>query len=283
MRIATCLFSIGVLLALTPPAEAAEQCKDAICASSSATKTANGWKVDIKIRIEGGNRYEFFQMRIHGHSQIEKERSSRGEFNLNVPADWDGTYIAQACMKNSYHASICDGWSTFTTELPKAQPALSTPDRQFCNWYASEAVARAGQGAKCGLTGARWNPNTAAHFRWCMGQKAQQQAWGEHNARLAGLADCTRKEVDAAPPVQLQSAGAPMVTVKQDVDVYKEPGGAGQSIGILKSGSRPQMYETRPDQWCRLAGKDVPGGGGWVWCGEGFELQGHAPVLTPGG
>lgn len=149
---------------------------------------------------------------------------------------------------------------------------LTAPTAQFCNWYASEAVARAGQGAKCGFTGAGWDPNKQAHFTWCMAQKAQQQAWGEHNARLGALADCAKKHVKAAPPKGNYSAGAPEVTVDADVDIYKEPG-EGQPFDILRVNTKVQVYQRRPDNWCLVAGRNVPGERGWVWCGKGFELD----------
>jgi hypothetical protein len=277
MRIPASLLSICGMIALAAPLEAAEECKLGSCANSSAVRTADGWDVNLRIRArDGRDGYEFFNLRIHGHPQQEVDAPGNNvDFKLAVPADWDGSYQVQACRRAGglYETSYCHAWSTFTADRSDAQPALGTPDPQFCDWYAAEAVARAEQGARCGLTGPRWHANAPVHVAWCMGLKSQQEAWGEHNARLSGLADCTRKEVDAAPPVQLQSGGAPVVTVKQDVDVYQQPGGVGQPIGILKAGSRPQMYETRPDQWCRLAGNQVPGGGGWVWCGQGFELQ----------
>ena len=157
--------------------------------------------------------------------------------------------------------------------VPPPQTTLTPPDATFCNWYASEAVARAAQGAKCGFTGARWDPIKQHHFDWCMQQKSQQQGWSEHNARVGQLADCAKSEAANAPPKMNNSVGAPVVTVPQDVDVYAEAGGAGTPVGVLKAGSRPQLYESRPDQWCRVAGNAVPNGGGWVWCGEGFELK----------
>jgi hypothetical protein len=160
---------------------------------------------------------------------------------------------------------------------PAAPPPLSAPTAEFCNWYASEAVARSAQGVKCGFSGSRWDPNRQFHYDWCMQQKSQQQGWSEHNARAGQLADCAKKgtaEQNTPPnPNAGQSAGAPVVTVPQDVDVYKEPGGVGEPIGVLRKDSRPQLYESRPDQWCRVAGNDVPTGGGWVWCGAGFELR----------
>jgi hypothetical protein len=49
--------------------------------------------------------------------------------------------------------------------------------------------------------------------------------------------------------------------VKSDVDLYKEPGGKGKPIGIVR-GSQTKIYPAiscRSDNWCRIPGK------GWVW------------------
>jgi hypothetical protein len=49
--------------------------------------------------------------------------------------------------------------------------------------------------------------------------------------------------------------------VKSDVDLYKEPGGKGKPIGIVR-GSQTKTYPTmscRSDNWCKIPGK------GWVW------------------
>ena len=156
---------------------------------------------------------------------------------------------------------------------PAPQTTLTPPNPDFCNWYASEAVARAAQGAKCGFTGARWDPNKQHHFDWCIQQKSQQQGWSEHNARVGQLADCAKKEAGNAPPKANQSMGPPTPTVPQDVDVYAQPGGEGKPIGILKGGSKVLLTDKRPDQWCHVAGDPVPTGQGWVWCGQGFELN----------
>ena len=65
-----------------------------------------------------------------------------------------------------------------------------------------------------------------------------------------------------------------MVKVLQDVDIYKLPGGEGKPFGSVKGGTSVQVYERHPDQWCYIAGHDVPDpGNGWVWCGKGFELN----------
>jgi hypothetical protein len=80
-------------------------------------------------------------------------------------------------------------------------------------------------------------------------------------------------------PIQPQSGGQPAqaagrnVSVPQDVDVYAEPGGVGTPSGTLNAGSGVSLLETRPDQWCHVAGDTVPQGNGWVWCGKDFELK----------
>jgi hypothetical protein len=162
-------------------------------------------------------------------------------------------------------------------EAPPAQK-LTEPNAQFCNAYAADAVARAAQGAKCGFTGPRWDPNQQFHVSWCMQQKAQQQVWSEDSARKGQLADCAKAEAQkakATPGKGNFSKGPPEVTVDTDVDIYDKPGGEGQKLGILRKDSKVSLFERRPDQWCGVSGRAVatPTGAGFVWCGKGFELD----------
>ncbi len=137
----------------------------------SAVKTGAGWKVNLKLRIAQPGP-EFFNVRLPGQQQIEVDPSgNNAELNVDMPANWDGTFGVQACNNDRPFASRCDAWSTFNAEFPKVTPALSAPDAQFRNWYATEAVARAAQGAKCGFTGIRWSADTQVQFGWCMQQK----------------------------------------------------------------------------------------------------------------
>lgn len=171
---------------------------------------------------------------------------------------------------------IFGGFKVLCCKKEAAAPAqkLTPPTVDFCNWYATEAVVRAGQGATCGLTGARWSPNKDQHYGWCIQQKTQQQAWSEHSARLSGLADCAKKAAGSAPPKSNFSVGPPTVTVDADVDIYDKPGGVGTKIGILRKGSKVSLFERKPDQWCGVSGKPVgPNAVGFVWCGKGFELD----------
>jgi hypothetical protein len=268
----TFLLPVGLCSFSAVPALAAEQCKLRSCVTVTATKTGTGWDVHVKLRPNGHP--EYYNVLIPGHQQIEIDGpGNNAALTRPVSADWNGIVAVQACNTNPPIGSNCDSWSNFQADMPKAMPALSTPNDEFCNWYAAEAVARAGQGAKCGLTGARWDPNKQAHYDWCIQQKSQQQGWSEHNARLGALADCAKKEVAAAPPKSNFSVGAAEFIVKQDVDIYKEPGGSGQPFDILRRNTKVGVYERRADQWCFVAGKGVPQERGWVWCGEGFELQ----------
>jgi hypothetical protein len=110
-----------------------------------------------------------------------------------------------------------------------------------------------------------------------MQQKAQQQVWSEDSARKGQLADCAKAEAQkakATPGKGNFSVGPPEVTVDADVDIYDKPGGVGTKIGILRKGSKVSLFERKPDQWCGVSGKPVgPNAVGFVWCGEGFELD----------
>jgi hypothetical protein len=196
------------------------------------------------------------------------------DFDFEVPANAGGsvTYSVQQCTYDVVNGSTCDSWIPIPQALPAADTSFDPPGAQFCDWYASQAVLQADQGVKCGFSGGRWHTNKKAHFDWCMGTKGQSPGWSEYYSREGQLKDCLKKEVGNQPPKMNQSAGAPDVTVPQEVDLYADPGGAGQPIGTVKAGTRVQLYEQRPDQWCRINGHDMPQGG-WVWCGEGFELK----------
>ncbi|MGZ4526340.1 MAG: hypothetical protein ACXVX7_07765 [Mycobacterium sp.] len=64
----------------------------------------------------------------------------------------------------------------------------------------------------------------------------------------------------AAPP------GAPMATVRSDVDIYDAPGGKGKKIGILRSGRQVQLVRScKPNDWCDVVIPELPAGNGWVW------------------
>jgi len=61
-------------------------------------------------------------------------------------------------------------------------------------------------------------------------------------------------------------AATPVATVTSDVDVYDVPGGNGNKIGILRSGRKVNLVGScKPQDWCQVAGADVPSGKGWVW------------------
>ncbi|MDA2892606.1 hypothetical protein PDG61_16925 [Mycolicibacterium sp. BiH015] len=68
----------------------------------------------------------------------------------------------------------------------------------------------------------------------------------------------------APAPVPAPPA-TPTATVTSDVDVYDIPGGVGTVTGILRGGAAVDLQECRADNWCRVTGALVPGGGGWVW------------------
>ena len=265
------------ILSNAGPSLAGETCpyNCGYCVASAASKTGTGWNIHVTFRgTSTTGDCDVYHVLFPGQPQREVNCTHGGtdEFDFAAPADWNGQFQVQACIKHVYRSDQCDTWEVFKTDLPTTA-VLTSPNPDFCNWYASEAVARAAQGAKCGFTGARWDPDKQHHFDWCMQQKSQQEGWSEHNARLGDLADCAKKEAANAPPKANQGMGPPTPTVPQDVDVYAQPGGKGKSIGTLKGGSRIMLTDQRPDQWCHVAGDPVPTGQGWVWCGKGFELK----------
>lgn len=68
------------------------------------------------------------------------------------------------------------------------------------------------------------------------------------------------------------------VRVPLDIDVYDQPGGAGQARPqLLAGGSRVSLINEN-DHWCEVdSWKDpVPGGKGWIWCGMGDDGQDYS-------
>jgi hypothetical protein len=56
------------------------------------------------------------------------------------------------------------------------------------------------------------------------------------------------------PPPQTLDPGAPTATVTSDVDVYDEPGGGGNVIGILRQGEVVKVVKAcLSNDWCALA------------------------------
>lgn len=68
--------------------------------------------------------------------------------------------------------------------------------------------------------------------------------------------DLPRAEITcgAACEALAQAPGGPTATVTSDVDVYDEPGGGGNVIGILRMGEVVNVVKACPsDDWCALA------------------------------
>jgi len=85
----------------------------------------------------------------------------------------------------------------------------------------------------------------------------------------------TALSVATAPATALDGEA---VRVPLDVDVYDEPGGVGQARPEqLKGGSRLILMNEN-EHWCHVDNwKDpVPGGKGWIWCGQGDDGQDYS-------
>ena len=93
-------------------------------------------------------------------------------------------------------------------------------------------------------------------------------------------------------PLAVAKSGGDVVKVMLDVDVYAQPGGEGEPIGILRKNSQVELINQRKDHWCNVHGAAVsaPGNFGWVWCGIGDDKQDYSlkpvadmPETTGGG
>ena len=78
-------------------------------------------------------------------------------------------------------------------------------------------------------------------------------------------------------------SGGDLVKVSRDVDVYAQPGGEGEPIGMLRKNSQVELINEK-DQWCNVQGVAVPAPGnfGWVWCGIGDDGKDYSlkPVVA---
>jgi hypothetical protein len=71
------------------------------------------------------------------------------------------------------------------------------------------------------------------------------------------------------------------VRVPLDIDVYDQPGGVGKARPQhLAGGSRVSLIEETSDHWCHIdSWRDpVPGGKGWIWCGNGYDGQDYSLI-----
>jgi hypothetical protein len=163
---AAVLAMAGLGLAATS-ALAAEVCKADSCATASAEPTANGWTVNFTIRNPPGSDYEFFNLRVSGHDQMELDApGNHVTLSLPLPAGWDGAYAVQACRNNPPLGARCDAFNFFQAEF-----LLAVGDRDFCIAYAGHATAAgtAAQQQNCGFETAsgRWSTDNSAHLNWC--------------------------------------------------------------------------------------------------------------------
>ena len=94
-------------------------------------------------------------------------------------------------------------------------------------------------------------------------------------------------------PLAMAKSGGDLVKVMLDVDVYAQPGGEGEPMGMLRKNSQVELINQRKDHWCNVQGAAVPAPGnfGWVWCGIGDDKQDYSlkpvtadmPETTGGG
>ncbi len=87
----------------------------------------------------------------------------------------------------------------------------------------------------------------------------------------------------SVPPASAKSGGD-LVKVERDIDVYVQPGGVGEPVGVLRKKSEVELITKRKDHWCNVQGAAVPTSGniGWVWCGIGDDKQDYRlkPVVA---
>jgi hypothetical protein len=167
LAVAVVLLSAGAGLGVAP-SSADEQCRKYVCATTSATPSANGWNVRFKFRQPSPDASEFYLFRVQGKEQMKLiGPGMHAKLDLEMPAGWDGTYAVEDCLTMSSGGTACNGWNNFKVELVIAQK-----EQQFCNAYADHATsaAVAAEELKCGFgsESGRWSTDANSHRNWCV-------------------------------------------------------------------------------------------------------------------
>jgi hypothetical protein len=140
----------------------------------------------------------------------------------------------------------------------------------FCKGYASKTILQTGaaQNQSCGFTGPRWDNTSEGHFNWCMRLNGDQTLPNsEIAARIQGMKDCMAAKAAAPPPPSPPAQKT--ATAKNDVDIYKGPGGKFGTIKcqghrcVMRDQTTAPVLEYHPDGWCKLKGV-ADGADGWV-------------------
>ena len=215
----------------------AAPCKNGVCSTSSATKTAKGWDLTIKLWTDTTN-YEFYNLKLHGHPPMEVDGpGNNAHLTLPVPSGWEGTYSAQICLDDRPITVRCNGWTVFKTDLPKVTPSApgdAVPDPTA---KALEDAAKAASDAAA-ATGSKPPPKATGKAKL----KPPPKATGK--AKMQGNEGATPQ---------------PQFEITADVDLYDSPGGGGNKVGTLNGGDVYANVKCRADKWCQVPGK------GWVW------------------
>ena len=170
--------------------------------------------------------------------------------------------------------------STLVTAVPG--PAFA--DDLSCQNYAEQSLKQIAEAKQLGCertTGDFWAPNQIYQYNQCMkhGAQAAQIAMVNLGTRESELEFCRKQKAAAAPPQAEEpqdtaaatddstmdepaddqgGGGGNTARVNGDVDLYDEPGGDGNKIGVLREDDEVAVMNCREDQWCKVSG-------GWVW------------------
>lgn len=166
-----------------------------------------------------------------GAIELELEDDPEG-FYIRVPGP--GTYglAIQSCTDFFLATDNCSRWHDITYIVPGEAAVAAPPvERRTDTFDTAKGVGR--------LPGMKGGGNT--------------------------MFDTTAPaaETPAPPPPAEVQRGA---IINGDVDVYDQPGGNGNVITYVASGTPVQSSRSECiDGWCPISGPNVPNGFGWVW------------------
>lgn len=179
--------------------------------------------------------------------------------------------LAKCAAEKSGVPIVFSAWAPFKGDDP---PTLDS----FCRAYAYVAERQtAGAVRECGYTGRRWEATFDVHREVCVnaGGGAGALMAGETYQRTIDKVACAVRVRDAAKPTEeapppVEDNGGKTAKVIKDVDVYDAPGGGGNKIGSLNSGTQVGFAGCEND-WCHVTGDGVPNGDGYVYNGADYR------------
>ncbi len=253
----------------------AESCYPQFCVTPTVTRIGSGWNVHLKVRLTNYH-YNEAHLKINGGSQIDlSSRTNVIDTDFGVNEEGPANFSIQTCQfdaKNDpFPTHDCNPWVALHAPLPFPCTSGYVWRDAFEYDY------------KCVVPDARYrldNRNCKAGYVWrdlkdgdkvCVTPYDKSAAWVAAGKPLPGSTTGPGGGFIQMFP----ATSAPIETTSKDVDIYKDAGGSGKPIGVLRSGKGGKLLQKAADGWCKLDGlpadpgpPNFAGGPGWVWLGD---------------